>query len=252
MESRIFHITFSPTGASEKAGVRIARAFGEQPLTVDLCAQTPPERFFGANDLCVFSAPCYGGRIPPTAVGRLAGIRGSGTPAVVCVTFGNRAFEDALLELSDTVAANGFSVIAGCAVVTRHNIMRAYGVGRPNADDLAALDAFAAAAAEKRAADSLSCPAFPGKRPYRTYHHDFTPIEVEKSCTRCGLCERDCPVGAIDAAHWPADPGRCIGCMRCIARCPMNSRHRPAESLRILTERLRKACESPKPNAFFL
>ncbi len=252
MENRVFHITFSPTGTSKQAGARIARAFGEEIRTVDLCAGTPQEPLFRADDVCVFSAPCYSGRVPETAAKRLADLRGDHTPAVVCVAFGNRAFEDALLELADIVSANGFSVIAGCAVVTHHNIMRAYGIGRPDADDLAALDAFAAAAAEKRRRGDPSRPVFPGNRPYRGVSGGFTPIEVGESCTRCGLCERDCPVGAIDAAHWPADPDRCIGCMRCIARCPTNSRHRPAENLRALTERLREACESPKANAFFL
>lgn len=46
----------------------------------------------------------------------------------------------------------------------------------------------------------------------------------EKACTRCGLCARRCPAGAIvrDAegrVSWSRD-GRCTGCFRCYHNCP--------------------------------
>ena len=76
----------------------------------------------------LFNALLYGGRrIPETAVQRLLDIHGSNMLAVVCVTFGNRAYEDALLELADCVEAKmAFKVIAGCAVATEHNIMHVF------------------------------------------------------------------------------------------------------------------------------
>ena len=79
------------------------------------------------DSICIFSVPCYGGRIPRTAAERLLKIRGNQTPAIVCVTFGNRAFEDALLELADIVQMQGFSVFAGCGAATEHNIMGIFG-----------------------------------------------------------------------------------------------------------------------------
>jgi ferredoxin len=40
------------------------------------------------------------------------------------------------------------------------------------------------------------------------------------ACTRCGLCEKGCPVGAIDGTALTIDTKRCISCLGCINNCP--------------------------------
>ena len=49
--------------------------------------------------------------------------------------FGNRAYDDALLEMQDVASEIGFRVIAAVAAVAEHSIIRKYGKGRPDADD---------------------------------------------------------------------------------------------------------------------
>ncbi len=39
-------------------------------------------------------------------------------------------------------------------------------------------------------------------------------------CTGCGLCERNCPVRAIDSAASVIDTKRCISCLGCVNNCP--------------------------------
>ena len=249
----VYTIHFSPTGTSRKVAGQIAQAFGGVTAEVDLCRQQPQKMEFGQADDCIFSVPCYGGRIPQAAAKRLSGIRGAQTPAVVCVTFGNRAFEDALLELADCVQASGFQVAAACAVSAEHNIMHIFGQGRPDALDRQEIQRFAAAAAKKVADGKTGRPVLPGNRPYKDRHAAAAPILVdEAACTQCGQCALQCPVNAISADGWQADRAVCINCMRCIQICPQKSRRLPEEFVDGLVQRLRAACQDRKANAFYL
>ena len=45
--------------------------------------------------------PVYAGRVPALAVERLKGIKTSGVKCVIVAVYGNRAYEDALVEMQD-------------------------------------------------------------------------------------------------------------------------------------------------------
>lgn len=128
------------------------------------------------EDICIFSASCYGGRIPQTATERLAHIHGEQTSAIVLITFGNRAFEDALLELADSVERNRFRVTAGCAVSVEHNLMHIFGQGRPDSLDWKEIRRFSNAAAEKINAGETERPLLPGSRLYKEWHGGKAPF----------------------------------------------------------------------------
>lgn len=214
---------------------------GETPLSL------APE------DLAILGVPVYGGRVPASALERLPAAAGS--PAVLLVSYGNRAFEDALLELRDGAVARGFRPIAAAACVAEHTIA-GYAAGRPDAADMDALEDFARAVASLVRQDGPERPAepdIPGTHPYRKFSPSALPQQVGDACTRCGLCAAQCPTGAIDADE-PArvDAGRCICCMRCVNICPARARQADAGFLAAITARLAPLCAGRKEAAFFL
>lgn len=43
---------------------------------------------------------------------------------------------------------------------------------------------------------------------------------IESHCTRCGVCEKNCPEGAIRLEPYPVFGKKCAACWRCINCCP--------------------------------
>jgi polyferredoxin len=43
---------------------------------------------------------------------------------------------------------------------------------------------------------------------------------VERSCHECSQCVRECPMDTISRENFSSDPGECLQCLDCCARCP--------------------------------
>ena len=125
----IHTIYFSPTGTTRKVAEAIAKGLkapaseGSEPVvrSLDLTHRDAAEELLAGETLAVLAAPVYGGHVAPEAVRRMKGIRGSGTPAVVAVVYGNRAFEHAAEELARLAEEQGFRPIAAGAFVGEHS-----------------------------------------------------------------------------------------------------------------------------------
>jgi NAD-dependent dihydropyrimidine dehydrogenase PreA subunit/NAD(P)H-dependent FMN reductase len=210
-------VFFSPTRST--AAVVRAVARGLSPASARECDLTLPDAqtptFDGpatgkGPEVAIIGVPVYGGRVPALAAERLARVQGNGTPAVLVVVYGNRAFEDALLELRDIAVASGFRPVAGGAFIGEHSFSSEttpVAVGRPDEADLelaASLGARAAARLAALGADGLSSlPPLdvPGDTPYKA-RKDRSPVGPEvdtEACTGCCACAEVCPTGAIDA-----------------------------------------------------
>lgn len=250
----VYEIVFSPTGGTMKAADMVAQTLADAVTLVDLSDSKKDFRSVALNkdDVAVIAVPSYGGRVPATAVARLAKLRGNGARAVVMAVYGNRAYEDTLLELQDTAAEAGFAVIAAIAAVAEHSIAHQFATGRPDAQDQQQLKTFARSIKEKLASGELSMPHVPGNRPYKTSSVSMVP-KATKACVSCGLCAQKCPVQAIDRLHpQNVDKKACISCMRCVAICPHHARRIHPIMQAAAGLALKKACAQRKEAELFI
>ena len=230
-------VYFSPTKTTEKAVEGIA-----QGIQVDIVEQldlTPPEartREFEEmhDELVIIGAPVYGGRIPPKAVYRLRRIKGNGTPAGVVAVYGNRAYEDALLELRDLAVELGFRPVAGGAFIGEHSYdseATPIASGRPDAQDLEKAKGFGELIREKmremRTLDEMPSLQVPGDFPYKEWGppSDISPLTDETQCTLCEICATICPTAAITVGDTVmTDQNACILCSACVKNCSTGAR----------------------------
>lgn len=250
----VYKMVFSPTGGTMKAADMVAQTLADEVTLVDLCDSKKDFRSLVLNedDVAVIAVPSYGGRVPTTAVARLSKCRGNGARAVLMAVYGNRAYEDTLLELQDTVKEAGFKVVAAIAAVAEHSIAHQFATGRPDAQDQQLLETFTQSIKEKLASGELSAPHLPGNRPYKTSSVSMVP-KATKACVSCGLCAQKCPVQAIDRLHpQNVDKKACISCMRCVTICPQHARtiHPIMQFAAGLA--LKKACSQRKEAELFI
>ena len=187
MLNKLTVLCFSPTGGTAKAAGFTASALAESAETVDLLRPVTP-RTFTMEDTVLIAMPVFGGRIPAYALEQLRAFQGGNAKAVTLAVFGNRDFDDALLELNDAAAAAGFKVIASAAPIAEHSMVRSIGAGRPDAQDQKELAAFAGQVLAKLEKGDDSTPEVPGNRPYKeSENKPWAPV-VSEACIKCGRC----------------------------------------------------------------
>lgn len=222
---QITQIVFSPGGTTARVAGQISAALAQNVQTVDLLnAPLDDTVLFGPDQLVLAAMPVFSGRIPGVCLELLKRLKGNGTPAVAVVVYGNRAFEDALLELSNLLESQGFVVIGAAAFVAQHSIFPQVAKGRPDAADEEKAKEFALGCLSKLKA-KYSPVSVPGNRPYREAGTPPLRPSGSTACTNCGVCAKICPAGAIDAATpRKTDKERCIACTACIYACPYHAR----------------------------
>ena len=243
-------IVFSPTGGTEKVGNIISSCWSKNVMKIDL---SNPETDFSKytinkEDQVLIAMPSFGGRAPAIAIERLKKITGNGAKCTLVCVYGNRAYEDTLVEMEDVAKECGFHVVAGISAVAQHSIMSQYATNRPDSSDEKQLKQFALQIENKTEPVST----IPGNRPYKKAGAGGLVPKPTKDCMKCGICAKNCPVQAIDPVTFKADPKKCISCMRCVKECSYNSRKVNGVMVSVAAMAIKKACSVRKENELFI
>lgn len=228
---KMTEIVFSPTGGTQKVAdifsQALATELGAEVEQIDLSDPFIDETDLSVDSdfVAVIAMPCFGGRVPAVAMRRLNLIAGNKAKCIVINVYGNRAFDDALLEMEDGARNSGFDVIAAIAAIAEHSIMHQFAAGRPDDTDVDNLQKFAKEIALLiKSGEALDEPSVPGDSPYLKASAVPLVPHITGKCVSCGKCSKSCPVTAINSVDFKADKNICIACMRCIEVCPENAR----------------------------
>lgn len=244
---------FSPTGGTKKAGKRFCEGISENVKTIDLGLRNKAVEK-AECELVVVAVPVFGGRIPAMVAEKLNELDGKGKKAVTLVVYGNRAYEDALLELNNVMDERGFQIIASAALVAQHSMAPEVGKGRPDEQDRTDILDFAGKVLDKMNKGIETSIKVPGNYPYKDgMSMPVTPISLP-ACNQCGKCADVCPTGAIqlDNGAIVTNPEKCILCMACVSECQEHARILPP-SLQEKMEQMLGALKSVRrENEYFL
>lgn len=241
----VWAVYYSGCGSTRRLLRGMAEAAGEALMLPvrELDYSRPEAReksyCFTQTDLVFWGSPTYAGRLPNVLLPFLRGnFTGGGAAAVAVVLYGNRSYDDALKELCEVLAGNGFLAAAGAAVTAEHAFAPVLAHGRPNAEDRAAAEEFARKTALTLRGREHPIPVMvPGREPIGAY---YTPLGLDgeparflkakpktdpEQCTRCGLCAAVCPMGSIPREEPTECTGICIKCQGCIRECPAGAKY---------------------------
>lgn len=234
---------FSPSSGTKKIILGIGERIFEKKtiykgriIDFTLPMQRENGERFTNEDILIIGVPVYAGRVPNVLLNYLNTIRGKNSLAIPVVVYGNRHYDDALIELNDILIENGFRVIAGGAFIGEHSFSRVLAKDRPDNKDIDIARDFADKVYNKLELGDYSGTKINGNRPYRPYYkprdENDTPVDIRKvkpktndDCIDCKICSQVCPMGSIPYEDVTALVGICIKCCACVKLCPMQAKY---------------------------
>ena len=245
--NKVYSIYYSATGTTQKIvsfiGENIAKQLNVPFEKINFSLPKNREKVleFKEGDIVVCGSPTYAGRIPNVMLPFYKNnIKASGALAIPVVLYGNRNFDDSLIELRNTMEDNGFHTIAGAGFIGEHAFSYVLAANRPDEKDMEIALTFADKAVEK-IKNNAEIPSEPikvrGNDPIRPYYiprdeheHAIDILKVKpkvdtSKCTNCKTCAHVCPLASIDFEDITKYVGKCIKCGDNIKKCPEHCRY---------------------------
>lgn len=256
---------FSPTGTTKSIVQAIASGIKQDKVElIDVTRLDARKKQLqtSRNELLVVAVPVYIGRVPALLAEWMYMIKADHTPVVCVVVYGNRGYDDALLELKNTMKKSGGIPIACAAYIGEHSFSSSetpIAKARPDTKDLNHAKLFGRKIHEKlltiSSVKQIPDINIPGNYPYRgdtkLWNVDF--ISINDDCVQCRICVAGCPVGAIHSENVNLiDKGKCITCCACIKNCPQNARIMKPSPVKDAAIRLNKLFKERKEPVLFI
>lgn len=228
--NKVYSVYFSATYTTRKIVNTIAKMLSKNIIEYDVTSTPIEEQLNIVNgDVLVIGMPVYGGRIPQSALQSISLLNGNNAPAIICCVYGNRDYDDALMELNNEVVSQGFKIVSAGAFVARHSIFTHIANDRPNNNDLVEIKDFSIRSkliiGSLDDLEKLQPLVVKGNAPYKVFNQLPIHPSGDDSCIDCKVCASKCPVGAISIVNpRETDECKCISCGRCIVECKVGAR----------------------------
>lgn len=227
----VVSVCFSARGTTMRYCEAVGKVLGTQKVLNWVRKEDRVPLSLSEKDILIFACPVYGGFIPSVCRDSIDLLKGQFTPALILAVYGNRHYDNALVQMQCLLEERGFAVKAAAALVAEHSIFPSVARGRPDGNDLLQAEEFAFCAS--RCLTSKQKISLPGDRNADSHSFKgaaFHPA-ADGQCTHCMKCVSVCPLGAIsqDSPETCLED-LCISCGACIEACPCGARkHRNAE-----------------------
>ena len=233
MKRNLKLIYFSPTDGTKKIVKTIANAITKdyEEFNITLPQNRTENLNFTKDDVLIIGVPTYAGRFPKILNDYVEKITCNNSLAIFITTYGNRDYEDALLELKDIFVSKGAVPLAAATFITEHSYTDKLATGRPNIDDLDIAQKFGTSIknrlSELNSITEITPLFLPGNYPYIVKTSPLSSIapETKENCINCGICASNCPTTAINFEDCSSiDSSKCLKCCSCIKKCPINAK----------------------------
>lgn len=226
---------FSATGNSKYVATRIADVLREEIISVAECIKNESYHFTVKEGEAVgIVSPTYFGGLPTLVCDFLGRLKLSSTekPYVYFVaTCGTTSGWSGYIA-DKYMAEKGYPLNARFSVKMPDNFTPIFNLSNPekvrkiNAKAEPQIDEVVKKVAEKKPGDFIRSmapkPLYKLYYPIYEWQRKTKRFHVEEGCIGCGLCERECPAGAIELRSgkpvWVKD--KCVLCLGCLHRCP--------------------------------
>ena len=223
------------------------------------------------NGCCLWiGSPVYAGHAVPPITDFISQLPVSkGGYAVPFVTWGGVSSGVALHEMGEVLGEKGYIVLGAAKVLAVHSMMWQFknplGEGHPDSEDDTMIEGLVGEVNAKLLSDA--------KKAIPLEDLNYQPKEVqeamkkvniemakqmlpprqldEEACTKCGVCEEECPAQAIKCDPYPKFGDACFVCYNCVRLCEEGAIKTDLSQIEgMLKERAAKNQERPLSQVF--